>query len=828
MLSRIGQRKGKLDPFVQRGALRRKAEGRAVVRQTIITSLAFVVLVAALTREPKRNALVSVDLSEAVSRQEVRAEIPFDSVDLEATEAERARASSSVPGLYYIDQERVSTQLNSLRSRIAWITGQRDTVRQAVLGALKNARPEDDPDVLVEKTILQTVTDLRTQNQDAELPEPAVLALWLMPDAQSLPAVVFTPAQGDAADPATPVVAFDPPEPRPLTFSTGDGLARLALEGLEFVLMEGIRPRGAAPGAAAQQVAILRNNRLPDVQVGATQAFADVPDIETAAVMLRERLRTTTPAVARELGVPDAWAKLHEAAVAMAEPGVSDTLRYDMVSTASARERAREAVPPVARPIHAGQIIQDDGKLWTEQSREDVKIYVSKLENEENPLKRLVGALVAHVILAGLVLVGLSRSVSLLKGETSGMALQYFNLALLILCVTLIVGRVISYFEPTGFIVPMATGSILFAILANMRLASLFGIFLAVLLSAQYGYDWRVLVAGIGMSLAGTFSIFHVRRRSEMAAASIKATVVGLVIMVAISLTMDSMLSEAAWRRMLLIAFNGGICLLAVPALLSPLERLFSITTDIQLLEYSDLNNPLLRQLAIEAPGTYAHSQTLGQLAEAAADAIGANGLMARVCAYYHDIGKMRRSEYFTENQTGYNVHDDLSPRLSARAIAAHVVQGAEMAREFHLPKPIIDGILEHHGTCLIGFFYEQAKKQNKHGDLSEQDFRYPGPKPQRPETAILMICDAAESGVRSIKNPNEERVREFVDSIVASRSADRQFDDCDLTLKQLNVIAEVVTQRVLTNLHTRIAYPDLKQEKKVANVIPMPSGGEP
>jgi putative nucleotidyltransferase with HDIG domain len=155
---------------------------------------------------------------------------------------------------------------------------------------------------------------------------------------------------------------------------------------------------------------------------------------------------------------------------------------------------------------------------------------------------------------------------------------------------------------------------------------------------------------------------------------------------------------------------------------------------------------------------------------------------MARVCAYYHDIGKMRRSEYFCENQQGYNIHDELSPRLSARAIAAHVIQGAEMAREHHLPQPIIDGILEHHGTCLIGYFYQQAQKQQKHGDVKEDDFRYPGPKPQRPETAILMICDAVESGVRSIKNPNEERVREFVDKIIAARNADRQFDDCNLT----------------------------------------------
>jgi putative nucleotidyltransferase with HDIG domain len=216
----------------------------------------------------------------------------------------------------------------------------------------------------------------------------------------------------------------------------------------------------------------------------------------------------------------------------------------------------------------------------------------------------------------------------------------------------------------------------------------------------------------------------------------------------------------------------------------------------------------------------------LGQLAEAAADAIGANGLMARVAAYYHDIGKMRRSEYFCENQQGTNIHDELSPRLSARAIAAHVIQGAEMAREHHLPQPIIDGILEHHGTCLIGYFYQQAQKQQKHGDVKEEDFRYPGPKPQRPETAILMICDAVESGVRSIKHPNEERVREFVDKIIAARSADRQFDDCNLTLKQLDTIAEVVTQRSMSNMHGRISYTEEK-DNDTGNIVPMPGAAQ-
>jgi putative nucleotidyltransferase with HDIG domain len=479
-------------------------------------------------------------------------------------------------------------------------------------------------------------------------------------------------------------------------------------------------------------------------------------------------------------------------------------------------------VEPVKKKILASEKIQDGGSRWTAQSRSDAKVYLDMIRGDAHPLTQFITSILSNVILVALALACLYRAIVLFRGESTASETTLFQLALLLVCGLLILSRIAYYFEPTGFMVPIAACGILYAILANVGLAVMVSFVTAGLVSAQYGYDWRLMVVGAAMSLAGAFSIVRVRRRSDMASASIAATVVGVLAMMAVILAMDKVADENTFRRLVLIGLNGSICLLAVPAVLSPLERLFGITTDIQLLEYSDFNNELLAQLAVEAPGTSAHSRMLGDLAEAAADAIGANGLLARVCALYHDIGKMRRSEYFSENQNGFNIHDELSPRMSARAIAAHVIQGAELAREYHLPKPIIDGIFEHHGTCLIGYFYQQALKQQKHGDVLEDDFRYPGPKPQRPETAILMICDAVESGVRSIKNPNEERVRDFVDKIVAARSADRQFDDCNLTLKQLDTIAEVVAQRILSNLHTRVAYPSMREEKKVDNVIPM------
>jgi len=565
-------------------------------------------------------------------------------------------------------------------------------------------------------------------------------------------------------------------------------------------------------------------------------ALGEVPSVEAAEDLLRARIVEKAKLLASQAPEePLDWAKLHGAAFEMARPGIVDTLFFDRVYTEGARELARTTVEPVMKEIQVGEVIQRAGERWSEQSRSDVKTYWGILQSDQKPYSRVLGAIVAHMIFAALALAFLRKAMPLLYSrrhkKATGFSRDAFrdlDLVLLLMCAALVIGRVVYYFEPSGFLIPINAIAILVAILINVRLAAMASVITAGLVSIQYGYDWRLLVVGSAMSLASVVSIYKVRRRSDMTRAVLQGAAVGLLVMLAITLATDSLFTETALRRFALIVMNGAMCLLIVPGLLAPLERVFGITTDIQLLEYSDLNNEALSRLAIEVPATYAHSLMLGQLAEAAADAIGANGLLARVCAYYHDIGKLRRPEYFSENQTGVNIHDELSPRLSARAIAAHATQGVEIAREFHLPKPIIDGIREHHGTCLIGFFYHQAMEKQKHGDVRQEDFRYPGPKPSSRETGILMICDAVESGVRSIKNPNEERVREFVDKIITSRSADRQFDDCHLTLKELDIICEVLAQRVLSAAHTRVAYPDTSRDERQANnVIPMSGGPE-
>ncbi len=804
--------------------------------QRLLVAGAFVLLVLAMTRGPRHTTLTVDDINEPVRRGgNIQAQRTFKTTNLRATAMAESKAMDAVPAHYRVAREKVEARRGQLTARIENLVEHRKPAGEAVLKAIAEASPQDSLDQVVNSALLAYVAEAKTRpdwSLDKNLKD-ADIAVWLRPDLDSLPPLPKPPppeASGEAPADATIAAPVETPEepeepsPATLRYTQADRLAALTVNSLEYVLSEGVLANSLLPRKTNESIVILRS-ASGDLPVADESMLSDVADVDQAREKLHARLTEASRAAAAELGEGISWAKLQEAALALAEPLVTETLYEDTLATIEARGKAKSAVEPVTYEVPAGKILQEYGKEWTAQSRSEVETYLKLLAREEQPYRALLSELLGKAIIVGLVLLCLRRSTAVFAFDTPEMVGRYFNLSLLVMCAALVTGRVVFYFEPTGFVVPVAATGILLAILTNTRLAAIVSILVTLLVSAQYNYDWRIFFVGTAMSVAGTFGIYKVRRRSDMAAASIKATVAGVLAMCAITFAMDTFAFDTAARRLMLVCFNGTICLLVVPGLLSPLERLFHITTDIQLLEYSDLNNELLSQLAIHAPGSYAHSQFLGQLAEAAADAIGANGLLARVCAYYHDIGKMRRSEYFTENQTGANIHDELTPRLSARAIAAHVTQGAELAREYHLPQPIIDGILEHHGTGLVGFFYQQALDQQKHGGVTEADFRYPGPRPQRPETAILMICDAAESAVRSLKNPNEERVREIVDKIVAARSSDRQFDDCNLTLKQLNTIAEVISKRIVSSLHTRIAYPEMRPETPETS-RPLAAGG--
>src|SRR5437588_1068137 len=269
---------------------------------------------------------------------------------------------------------------------------------------------------------------------------------------------------------------------------------------------------------------------------------------------------------------------------------------------------------------------------------------------------------------------------------------------------------------------------------------------------------------------------------------------------------------------------NGIITAMLVGGALPMLEHLFQITTDVSWLELSDLNHPLLRRMTIEAPGTYHHSLVVANLAEAAAEKIGANATLCRVCAYFHDVGKLVKPEYFTENMNfERNPHDDLAPTMSALIIIAHVKEGVDLALKHGLNKQIIDVIQQHHGTSLVYYFYQRARQQQEDAraggkimnireedipEVQEESFRYSGPKPQTKESAIVSLADIVESASRSLEKPTPQKIEQLVNELIEERIADGQLDRCDLTLGDLRLIAERFRFTLATMLHTRIAYP--------------------
>jgi putative nucleotidyltransferase with HDIG domain len=258
---------------------------------------------------------------------------------------------------------------------------------------------------------------------------------------------------------------------------------------------------------------------------------------------------------------------------------------------------------------------------------------------------------------------------------------------------------------------------------------------------------------------------------------------------------------------------NGFISAVLTIGILPFLETVFDISSSFRLMELTNPNQPLLKQLLVEAPGTYHHSVVVGNLAEAATEEIGGNSLLARVGAYYHDIGKLKRPYFFAENQEAYkNIHDDLEPSLSALVIASHVKEGVDLARKYRLPKPIIDIINQHHGTGIISYFYHRALQANnidKSNEVDEESYRYSGPKPQSKEAGVILLADMLEAEARTLNNPTASRIKNLTQNVISRNLVNGQLDDCNLTLRELNKIKDIFS-RILTGMfHNRVEYPD-------------------
>jgi hypothetical protein len=382
--------------------------------------------------------------------------------------------------------------------------------------------------------------------------------------------------------------------------------------------------------------------------------------------------------------------------------------------------------------------------------------------------------------------------------------------------------RMLHVKAPVEYLIVVPAASMLLTIFFDSRVGFYGTVILSFIVAGIWGNDYGIALASL---VAGALSVYTVRDMKNRTQIFHSLGFIFLGYGLAI-VALGFARSEPFGLLLQQLAFaasNAIISPVLTYGLLIFIEKTFRLTTDLTLLELVQFNHPLLRQLAEKAPGTYHHSMTMASLAEAGAATIGANATLARVGAYFHDIGKIIKPTYFVENQkTSRNRHDKLAPRMSSLIIAAHVKEGMALAREYKLPEEVIEFIPMHHGTTRMDFFYSKALEvarqsddETKIDEIKEQDYRYPGPKPQTRETGIMMLADAIEAAVRTIEEPTPQRITDLVDDVVKRRVEEGELDECPLTLQDITKVKEAFVNVLVGIYHTRVKYPDVEPRKR-------------
>lgn len=364
---------------------------------------------------------------------------------------------------------------------------------------------------------------------------------------------------------------------------------------------------------------------------------------------------------------------------------------------------------------------------------------------------------------------------------------------------------------PVEYLIFVSVASILLTILFDSRLSFYITIINCFLVASIRGGDYTIAFVSFCGCVLAIFSVQDIKNRSQIFR-SFYFMLIGYSISI-LAVGLDK--TEDTSKILVQILFGG------INSMLSPIiaygllifyERTFKITTDLTLLELSDFNHPLLKELSSKAPGTFHHSIVMGNLSEAAAEAIGANSTLARVGCYYHDIGKTLKPQYFIENQLDHNKHENLNPNISTKLIISHVKDGIELAKKYNLPQEIVDFIPMHHGTTLVSYFFHKAKFNAKSEEISDYIYRYPGPKPQTKETGIVMLADAIEASTRAIEEPTPQKIENRIDDVIKARFMEGELDECELTLKDLTKIKGAFIKILVGIHHHRIKYPEQKK----------------
>jgi putative nucleotidyltransferase with HDIG domain len=517
---------------------------------------------------------------------------------------------------------------------------------------------------------------------------------------------------------------------------------------------------------------------------------------------------------------------------------VVDNMAYDETATESLRSDAMQQIEPVMQEYLSGTSIVRAGEQASEQSLLALKRHEQKRREEQKGFEQFL-EIVGNGIL---LLAGLIASSVILRIVAPKMIKQPGQLLLLVILslFTLSMARLLTYLSvqyaiiPPSllmYLVPHALAILLAGILIGGNAAICLGLWTSYATAVLLDQSFNVFALGMLITITAASTARNVHRRSSLFHAGLWVCAVKVLFALIVAILNQPAIPVLIAQ--IIAAILSGMLATVLTLLLIPVfEKLFKITTDITLLELSDMGHPLLQKMAIQAPGTYHHSLMVATLAQNAAEIIGANSLLIRVCAYYHDIGKMAKPEFFTENiQHKENPHDELSPHMSALVISSHVKEGLALAKRHKLPQPILDAIEQHHGNGLISYFYHKAKVQQQKdldtahatGAINESDFRYGGAPAVTPEMAILSLADAAEASARSIEKPTPKKISNMMEDIFAHKIRDGQMDYASLTMAEINLIKQSFIFSLSNMLHGRIPYP-----KDNENISDQPAGQTP
>lgn len=514
---------------------------------------------------------------------------------------------------------------------------------------------------------------------------------------------------------------------------------------------------------------------------------------------------------------------------AMLEQVIVPNLVVDDVATDMAKTSARDSVKPYRVVFQKGEKIVFEGQPVTRLKRDALR--AAGYNVYELNLQGILSVYIL-VLLLTLTFIAYIRNFEKKYNEGKYMALSAMLVIVTSAIAVLIQAGNVNYVESLRYILPIPAVIIISAIFMNPRISFLLSILTLTVLTVGMRYDAQFMIIFTVLALIGmiTVSKIHYTRRFDMIKVGFHIGVAGVLIMLSlyfIDKCLIDMNNYLILRNTLILFLSCIVNSIIVLGASPLLENTFRIITPYGLAEFGDHNQPLLKRLQMEAPGTYHHSLMVSTLCEAAAEAIGANPILARVGAFYHDIGKLKRPLFFVENQSYFgieNPHNKLNPRLSKMVITAHPKDGLEIAKKNGLPGVICDFIAQHHGEGLAKYFYNQAVQEEGAENVKEDQFRYPGPKPNTKETAILMLADAVESAVRAMKGATSDEIENIIDKIIVERLNDGQLADSPLTLKDIKIIAMTFSRILRGMQHDRIKYQEDIAQEFNKNKIEMPN----